>query len=251
MRRASRTPRPSTRRALLANRRDTRLAFLTTVLAASAAMGVGMFMGCGSDAEGDGVAASTTGNFTTGTLNPAACLDAFPDGVCQNFASPAETCECEDCAPLAACNDRCADDGACNYAAATGEDCSCADCHTGNQACIGTNGVECSDPNPENEDEYNPACTADEVCLCGDCTDDPACDGCDKNGVCNPAAESCECSDCAGIEACGGGPGPSSSSGGGGDGGAGGAGNGGNGGTPGNGGAGGVPGNGGGGNGGA
>jgi len=249
MRRASRTPRPATRRIIPAQR-ETSLAFLTTILAASAAMGVGMFMGCGSEAEGDGAASSTTGNFTTGTLNPAACLNAFPDGVCQNFAAPAETCECEDCAPLAACHDLCADDGSCSYAPGTGEDCSCTDCHTGNQACIGTNSA-CDQPDPEDED-YDPACNASEACVCFDCQDDAACQDCDNNGACNPATENCDCADCAGAMDCGGGPGPSSSSGGG-DGGAGngGAGNGGNGGTPANGGAGGVPGNGGGGNGGA
>jgi hypothetical protein len=249
MRRASRTPHPSPRRADPA-KRDATLAFLTTFLAASAAIGVGMFMGCSSDAEGDSSASSTTGNFTTGTLNPAACRDAFPDGVCQNFASPAETCECEDCAPLAACHDLCADDGSCNYAPGTGEDCSCNDCHTGSANCINTGGVECSSTNPD-DDDYNPACTADEVCLCSDCTDDPACGECDSNGVCNPASENCECGDCSGTDACSGGPGPTSSSAGGGDGGNGGAGNGGNGGTPGNGGNGGTPANGGGGNGGA
>jgi hypothetical protein len=251
MRLASRTPRPAPRSVTLAERREASFAFLSTVIAASAAIAVGMFMGCGSDAEGDSNAASTTGNFTTGSLNPAACRDAFPDGVCQNFASPAETCDCEDCAPLAACNALCADDGSCSFAPGTGEDCSCTDCHTGNQACIGTNS-DCDVPDPEDED-YDPACNASEACVCVDCQDEAACQACDNNGACNPATENCDCGDCAGVDECGGGQ-QSSSSSGGGDGGAGngGAGNGGAGGAPsGNGGAGGMPGNGGGGNGGA
>lgn len=225
-----------------------RFAFFTSLLAASAALGVGMFMGCGSDAEGDGNAASTSGNFSTGSLEPAACRGAFPNGICENFASPAETCECQDCASLAVCQQLCTDDGSCNFAPGSGEDCSCTDCHTGYQGCIGL-GSNCDDPE---DDEHDTSCNVGESCVCAECQEEAACQDCDNNGVCNPAFENCDCADCQGIEnVCGGGPGPASTSGGG-DGGSGGSpGNGGNGGTPGNGGNGGTPANGGGGNGGA
>jgi hypothetical protein len=51
----------------------------------------------------------------------------------------------------------------------------------------------------------NPQCTQSEDCVCGDCAEVDACDGCQDggaDGVCNPYFEGCSCSDCALHPAC-------------------------------------------------
>ena len=99
---------------------------LATFLIVSAALGVGMFVGCSSETSGgDPGSSSTTGNFTTGSMSNAACNGAFPNGACNAQGQDKETCECQDCSQSAMCTGRCNDDGNCAYNVGIEEDCSC------------------------------------------------------------------------------------------------------------------------------